>query len=136
MLEVVLAVVQNSQGEVLIIQRAKEELGLDGLKLSWAFPGGKIKPGETKEAAVRREVGEETGYQVTLQRMIHQKAHSQFPVYVYYFACQLSNQERQLEGASNEVKAISWVNPLDLSKYFSTKLDTQVAKFLGLTSED
>jgi len=31
----------------------------------WSIPGGRIEPGETDEEAVKREVSEETGLEVT-----------------------------------------------------------------------
>ncbi len=46
--------------EVLLIQRGKEPL-----KGWWTLPGGLVETGERLEAAVRREVMEETGLRVT-----------------------------------------------------------------------
>lgn len=43
-------------GEVLLVRRARPPYA--GL---WSLPGGKIEPGETPEAAMRRELAEETG---------------------------------------------------------------------------
>jgi 8-oxo-dGTP diphosphatase len=43
-------------GTVLLIERAK-----GALKGRWSLPGGHIEPGETAQAAVLREVREETG---------------------------------------------------------------------------
>jgi len=43
-------------GRFLLVRRARPPAA--GL---WAFPGGRIEPGETAEAAARREMLEETG---------------------------------------------------------------------------
>ncbi|MFA5130792.1 MAG: NUDIX hydrolase [Patescibacteria group bacterium] len=37
----------------------------------WCFPGGHVDPGETFEQAAIREVQEESGYQVTVGKIIH-----------------------------------------------------------------
>lgn len=54
---VVAAALIDQQGRVLIAQRprGKEFSGL------WEFPGGKVDPGETPEAALVRELNEELG---------------------------------------------------------------------------
>jgi 8-oxo-dGTP diphosphatase len=59
-LRVVAAVLVDRQGQVLIAQRppGKWQAG------RWEFPGGKLEPGETEAAAVRRELAEELGIRV------------------------------------------------------------------------
>src|SRR3990172_3755850 len=52
----------ESDGNILLIDRS------DGLGLS--LPGGIVKWGETLEEALRREVEEETGYQVSITRLV------------------------------------------------------------------
>jgi ADP-ribose pyrophosphatase YjhB (NUDIX family) len=50
------AVVVDRAGRVLLVRRGRPpSVG------SWTLPGGRIEPGETPEAAVLREVLEETG---------------------------------------------------------------------------
>src|SRR5579864_857663 len=44
-------------GKVLICQRTRHQ----PMPLKWEFPGGKIEPGETAEAALDRELEEELG---------------------------------------------------------------------------
>ncbi|WP_031468593.1 NUDIX hydrolase [Sciscionella sediminilitoris] len=53
------AVVHDELGRLLLIRRGHEpECG------RWSLPGGRVEPGETDSAAVRREIAEETGLAV------------------------------------------------------------------------
>jgi ADP-ribose pyrophosphatase YjhB (NUDIX family) len=53
------AVVRDGAGRLLLIRRGHEpSRGL------WSLPGGRVEPGETLQAAVVREVREETGLDV------------------------------------------------------------------------
>ncbi|MFN3819721.1 (deoxy)nucleoside triphosphate pyrophosphohydrolase [Blastomonas sp.] len=54
---VVAALLDDGQGRVLVQQRPPGK-AMAGL---WEFPGGKIEPGETPEAALARELMEELG---------------------------------------------------------------------------
>lgn len=49
-------VVHDAQGRLLLVLRGREPAA--GV---WSIPGGKVEPGEPREAAVEREVLEETG---------------------------------------------------------------------------
>lgn len=60
MMMVVAAALIDADGRVLV-QRRPEGKALAGL---WEFPGGKIEPGETPEAALVRELDEELGITV------------------------------------------------------------------------
>ena len=51
------ALITNQRGEVLMIRTHK-------WSDRWGIPGGKIKRGETSEAALRREVSEETALEI------------------------------------------------------------------------
>ena len=60
LLPVVAAALVDLEGRVLLQQRP-EGKSLAGL---WEFPGGKVEPGETPEAALIRELEEELGIAV------------------------------------------------------------------------
>ena len=53
----------NEAGEVLLLQRSRSSKTNPG---RWELPGGKIDPGEQFDAALRREMLEETGLVVSL----------------------------------------------------------------------
>lgn len=55
-------VIKRPDGKILLEQRA--DCGM------WGLPGGRIEPGETVEAAAHREVFEETGLEIVLEKLI------------------------------------------------------------------
>jgi ADP-ribose pyrophosphatase YjhB (NUDIX family) len=59
------AVVRDADGRILLIQR-----GRDPERGHWGLPGGKVDWMETVEAAVVREVREETALEVQLLRLL------------------------------------------------------------------
>jgi 8-oxo-dGTP diphosphatase len=61
-LTVVGAAILNDRGQVLAAQRAEPPALAGG----WEFPGGKVEPGESDEAAIVRECQEELGVVVQL----------------------------------------------------------------------
>lgn len=59
------AVAFDAQGRLLLVKRANPPA--QGL---WSIPGGRVEPGESAEAAVVREVLEETGLVVRIVREV------------------------------------------------------------------
>jgi ADP-ribose pyrophosphatase YjhB (NUDIX family) len=53
------AVLHDASGRLLLIRRGHAPH--EGL---WSLPGGRVEPGESREAAIEREVREETGLRV------------------------------------------------------------------------
>lgn len=131
--EIVLGIIKQN-GKVLIIQRAKEEKGSGDVKLSWAFPGGKVEEGETKEQAVERELLEETGYEVEVKDVISERQHPQFPVYVYYIECKLKSDHPVQQPQDEEIKEVKWAKISELTNYFTTNLDPKVAEYLKINT--
>jgi 8-oxo-dGTP diphosphatase len=59
------AIVRDSAGRLLVVKRGREP----GRGL-WSVPGGRVEPGETGAAAAAREVREETGLVVRVDRLV------------------------------------------------------------------
>jgi len=58
------AIIKNSEGRILLIERRKEPLG-------WAAPAGHMEEGESPEEAIIREVQEEVGFRVIDLKLVH-----------------------------------------------------------------
>jgi A/G-specific adenine glycosylase len=87
------------KGRLLITQRKTDGL-LGGL---WEFPGGKIQKGESPEAAVIREIGEEVNLKVRgvekLARVKH--AYTHFKVDMDVFICRYESGRVKLAGPAD-----------------------------------
>jgi 8-oxo-dGTP diphosphatase len=110
---VVAVVLVDPDGRVLIAKRP-EGKAMAGL---WEFPGGKVDPGETPEAALIRELKEELGVDtaesclapLTFASHAYDDFHLLMPLYV----C------RRWKGivTPQEGQEVTWVRPMRLSDY-------------------
>ncbi|HUF62136.1 MAG TPA: (deoxy)nucleoside triphosphate pyrophosphohydrolase [Verrucomicrobiales bacterium] len=66
----VTAAVIVTDGRVLLTRRAAG--GLAGL---WEFPGGKVEPGESEEECLHREIREELGLTIRVERFLGENLH-------------------------------------------------------------
>ena len=61
-IEVVVGVIFNATADRVLLSRRRDDADQGGL---WEFPGGKCEEGENKSAALKRELWEEIGIEVT-----------------------------------------------------------------------
>jgi len=104
----VVGAVVVQDGLVLATQRGTDG-SLPGL---WEFPGGKIEPGESKEAALVREIDEELGCTVEVQGEVATTAYEyEFGVVTLTtFYCRLVAGTPQL----TEHASMAWLRPDEL----------------------
>ncbi|WP_052028406.1 NUDIX hydrolase [Pseudomonas syringae] len=82
----VFASIFNEAREVLCVQRNYAPYG-------WTTPGGRLEDGESPEQGVIREVYEETGYRVTVERLIGIYAAPFKSDLVISFECKIEKSE-------------------------------------------
>jgi 8-oxo-dGTP diphosphatase len=69
---IVVAALIESEGQLLVCQHRRG----DRFELMWEFPGGKVQPGETLEAALVRELHEELGVTARIGPELHRTQHT------------------------------------------------------------
>jgi 8-oxo-dGTP diphosphatase len=98
--------------EVLICQRRPDQ----PMALQWEFPGGKLEPGESPEAALKRELDEELGITATVgSRVTHIRHNYRHggAVDLQFFAV----YEFQGEIQNRIFHEVKWVRLEDLPNY-------------------
>lgn len=123
---VVACALVDADGRVLVAQRP-EGRPLAGL---WEFPGGKLAPGETPEAALIRELDEELGVvtepaclaPLTFASHAYPSFHLLMPLYV----CRVWRGEPQ----PREAQALRWVRPRRLRELPMPPADLPLIAFL------
>ncbi len=81
----------------------------------WEFPGGKLDPGESPEAGLKREILEELGLPIAVDSIFEVVYHRYDwgPVLILAYQCRpLHQQIHNLEVAEHR-----WVKPTDLTNY-------------------
>ncbi|GHF33656.1 (deoxy)nucleoside triphosphate pyrophosphohydrolase [Seohaeicola zhoushanensis] len=113
-------------GRVLLAQRP-EGKSMAGL---WEFPGGKVEPGETPEAALIRELHEELGIDTWASCLapltFASHSYDDFHLLMPLFAC------RKWNGipAAREGQTLAWVRPNDLKTYPMPEADKPLVPIL------
>jgi 8-oxo-dGTP diphosphatase len=100
------------RGRVLLTRR-KAGTHLEGL---WELPGGKVQPGEDPREALRRELREELGIEVTVGEVIdvtfHRYEEAQKSVLLLFF--EATRLEGSAEPRAIDVAALEWAGALGL----------------------
>ena len=104
-------VITDKRGRVLLARRGpgRELAGL------WEFPGGKVEPGESPEAALARELAEELGIQVEVGAPVMVVAHRTPSRLLRLDVRQIQSWRGTPKGC--EGQGLAWVQPEKLGRY-------------------
>jgi len=121
---VVAGLIVGDDRRVLITQRRADQ----SLPLQWEFPGGKVEPGESPEAALARELVEEIGAIARVGRIwdVLFHAYPTFDLVMLVYACRLDGEPRAVEVAD-----LAWVTPVDMQRYDILPADLPLVRRLA-----
>ncbi len=121
---VVVGILVDDAARVLIARRPESAM-LGGL---WEFPGGKAEPGEPLETALRRELREELGVEISNPAPFHELRHaySHFKIHLHAFAARIDRGDPRPK-VSTELR---WVPVADLHAYPFPKANRSLTEAL------
>ncbi len=123
--EVVAGIIEDkATGKILATER-----GYGEFKGLWEFPGGKIEPGETREAALVRELREELAIEVKIEKFVCtvEYDYPKFHLTMHAFLCVAANGELTLR----EHMAARWLSLEELADIDWLLADREIATSLA-----
>lgn len=112
-IEVVAAILHDAEGRIFATQR-----GYGEWKDYWEFPGGKIEDGETREAALCREIWEELQTRIVIEHLVTTVDYDypKFHLTMHCFWCHvesgsltLTEHEAARWLAKDELDSVGWL---------------------------
>jgi mutator protein MutT len=124
MIVVAAAIIRKDQH--ILLTKRPPKVHLENL---WEFPGGKVEPGESLEAALRRELREELDIEAEVLDEFFTTTHH-YPtksVELHFFNCTIASGELR----AIEVAEFRWVKPSDLHAYEFPEADRELVDRLA-----
>ncbi|MCA9376175.1 MAG: NUDIX hydrolase [Candidatus Doudnabacteria bacterium] len=109
----VTAVIQNEEGNVLVLKRSEREIAMPGL---YTFPGGKVEDNQSIEEALAEEIKEETGLEMLPGKLLLKDVAFVRPdgqtVKVFAYLCRVASTEHVRY--SEDFSDARWISYEDL----------------------
>lgn len=121
-IEVVAAIIHRD-GAYFTTQRGYGEF--EGM---WEFPGGKIEPGESREDALKREIQEELGVDITIGELLctTEYDYPTFHLTMHCYLCSVASGEIELR----EHKSAQWLTAETLDSVEWLPADREIIAML------
>jgi ADP-ribose pyrophosphatase YjhB (NUDIX family) len=106
------AIIHDRVGRLLLVQR-----GRDPGRGLWSIPGGRVEPGESEDAALRREVAEETGLTVHVGRLagrVHRPAPDGSVYDIGDYVCEVLGDASPVAG--DDADDVRWVSAAEFDE--------------------
>ena len=126
-IEVVAAII-HKDGKYFATQRGYGEF--EGM---WEFPGGKIEPGESRESALKREIQEELGIDITINKFLCTTDYDypSFHLTMHCYLCTIKSGEIELR----EHKSARWLTSETLETIEWLPADKDIIRQLQSTHQ-
>ena len=121
-MQIVTAAVIEKDGNILIAKRKKG----DPLENKWEFPGGKLKPSETPEGCLKRELREEFDIDAEVGVFIGSSTFAYKHLSIELLAYRVARTSGVFEVKVHE--EIRWVPPEELSQYNFSEADQPIVR--------
>lgn len=102
----------EERGRLLVLRRALTSTYRPG---SWDLPGGHLAAVESFEECLRREVNEETGLEIEIERMLGLRKADGGPYVQLFYACRAVNLAHTLALQPEEHMDARWVTVEELT---------------------
>ena len=121
----VTAAVIWEDGKFLITQRP-EGAHLEGL---WEFPGGKKKKIETLEQCMEREIMEELGMKISIEKELFEVLHEYETkvVELHFFQCVITGGS----ATPREGQEMRWIKPAEINGYEFPPPDRKIVDYIA-----
>ena len=115
-----------SEDRILISKRQASQ----AMPLYWEFPGGKVKKGETPQAALKRELIEELGIEVQIGSLyeVLQTQNESADISLHFYGAQMIRQQTP---SCIEVASWTWATKDELHRYRFLPADDVLLKRLS-----
>ena len=123
LIEVSCAVIMD--GDLVLVTQRSEFMPHP---LKWEFPGGKLKPGETPEGCIVREIREELGVEISVIQLLPSVKHvyDDSAIKLIPFVCSIIQGDIKLR----EHRSYSWVHRSELAEIDWLEADVEVMTLL------
>ena len=123
--KLVVAALVRDGGQVLMSRRRADQ----AMPNLWEFPGGKVEPGEHPEAALVREVREELGCELAIDRVeeVVFHAYPEFDLYMLVYAGRIAGGEPR----AIQVAEVAWLPVAELPALDLLPADYPLARKLA-----
>lgn len=125
----VVAAILHCEGTYFATQRGYGEF--EGM---WEFPGGKIEPGESRELALKREIQEELGIDITIDKFMCTTDYDypSFHLTMHCYLCSIASGEIELR----EHKSARWLSAEQLDSVEWLPADIDIIKQLRIEKKE
>jgi len=122
-IEVTCAIITDGD-RVLVTQRSESMPH----PMKWEFPGGKLKPGETPEGCIIREIREELGVEISVKQLLPSVKHiyGKNRVKLIPFICRIERGDISL----SEHRSYRWVRRSEMEALDWLDADVEVVALL------